>query len=60
MGHIRSLVFAITSNGTKIESNLHQVVAGLKIVDVGAIDPMMDLLIKPQSRNACWPTHFVL
>ena len=57
---IRSLVFAITSNGTKITNNLHQVIAGLKVVDVGAINPITNKFIKPQSCNICWPTRIVL
>ena len=60
IARIRSLVFATSSNGDKITKNVHQVVAGLKIVDTGAIDPMTDRLVKPQSRNACRPTRVVL
>ena len=60
VGRNRSLVFAIASDGAKITNNLHQVIAELKVVDVGAIDPMTDEFIKPQSRNVYWPTRVAL
>ena len=60
VGRNRLLVFAINSDGAKMTNNLHQVVAGLKVVDVGAIETMTDKLIKPQSLNVYWPTSIAL
>ena len=60
VGKNRSLIFAVTSDGAKITNNLHQVVAGFKMCDAGATDPSTNRLIKPQSRNACWPLRIVL
>lgn len=45
------LTFAAISDGTKIANNLHAVVAGFKAVDAGAIDPITQRLIKPQTHN---------
>ena len=41
-------------------NNLHQVIAGLKVVDVGAIEPMTDKFTNLQSRTANWPTRTAL
>ena len=52
IGNIRTFVFTVASDRTKI-TNLHQVIVGFKVVDVGAIDPLNNRLVKPQTTNAC-------
>ena len=44
-------MFAATSDGAKVTNHMHQVMAGFKIVDVAAIGPITNRLIKPQTRN---------
>jgi len=60
IGKRRPLVWAVTSDGSKISNHLHIVIAGFKVVDIGAIDPITKKIIKPQTRNVCWPLRIVM
>lgn len=54
------LIFSITSDGAKITNNINQVVVGFKVSDIGAVHLLTSKLIKPQTRNVCWPTRIMM
>ena len=60
IGKIRPLVFAVASNGVKITNHLYQGIAGFKVVDVSATDPLTNRLVNPQTIHACWPAKYSL
>ena len=60
VGKLRPFVFAVTCDWAKITNELHQMVTGLKVADIAAIDPLTKILTKLQTRNVCWPVRIVL
>ena len=59
-GKERSLVLAITTDGAKILSNLHQVISSFKVSKTGNIYPLTNRTVNPQARSTYWPAIIVL
>ena len=60
MGKNRILLFAVAPDGAKITNNLFQVISVFEVVDIAAVDPLANPLVKRQTRNACWTMRIVL
>ena len=56
----RILMFVVASDRVKITNNLHQVISGFKVVDIAAMCLLAKRLVKPQTRNVCWPVRIVV
>ena len=55
-----SLVLVIKLDGAKTTSNLCQKIVAFKVSGVGAIFPLANGIVKPQTRSVCWTVRIAL